>query len=163
MRETGDGCEGFLRFCGGSVVLGLLPIHVDSLQIRHCLYEILVNAMEAIGDADGEIQVETGTRWADPSALALVWGSDRAAQDYAFVRVRDTGGGMTPVAEERAFEPFYSTRAKDRGAGLPAVLGIVRAHDGLIELANRQGHGCEITLYFPLDREGAASVSRLRN
>jgi len=115
-----------------------------------------MNAIEAMADTDGEIRVRTGARWLDPANTALVWGDDQPAGEFALVQVRDEGGGMDPETEERAFEPFFSTRQKDRGAGLPTVLGIARAHGAPVALLSEYGRGCEVTLYFPLERAVAS-------
>jgi signal transduction histidine kinase len=129
-----------------------LPVLVDAIQLRQAIYQLLMNAIDAMDEAQGEIQVWTGLARLDPSEATLVWGSDQPAGDYAYVRIRDEGGGMDPETEERAFEPFFSTRHKERGVGLPTVLGIARAHGAPISLENERGVGCEVTIYFPLDR-----------
>jgi len=128
----------------------LLPVEADPIQIRQAIYDLLINAIEAMADDGGRIVVRTGARYVDPARVEdLLWGSDRPMGDFAFVSVEDEGGGMDSDTAERAFEPYFSTRSKDRGHGLPTVLGIVRAHDGLVALENAMGRGCTFTLYFP--------------
>ena len=130
-----------------------LPVEADPIQIRHCIFNVLVNAIEATGQAGGEVRVSTGARRVDPSQLpGLVSGREEPPGDFAWVEIRDEGGGMTSETEERAFEPFFSTRGKDRGNGLSAVLGIARAHAAPVALVNEPGRGCTFTLYFPLAR-----------
>jgi len=130
-----------------------LPVEADPIQIRHCLFNVLVNAVEATAPAGGEVRVSTGQRRLDPSkATGLVSGREEPAGDFAYLAVRDEGGGMNSETEERAFEPFFSTRGKDRGNGLSTVLGIARAHDAPVALVNEPGRGCTFTLYFPLAR-----------
>ena len=129
----------------------LLPVEADPIQIRHCIYNVLVNAIEATGQAGGEVRVSTGARRVDPSQLlGLVSGREEPPGDFAYVEIRDEGGGMNSETEERAFEPFFSTRGKDRGNGLSAVVGIARAHAAPVALVNEPGRGCTFTLYFPL-------------
>lgn len=128
-----------------------LPVEADSIQIRHCIFNVLENAIEATARTGGEVRVATGARRLDPSKLAgLVSGRDEPPGDFAWVEIRDEGGGMSSETEERAFEPFFSTRGKDRGNGLSVVLGIARAHDAPVALVNELGRGCTFTLYFPL-------------
>lgn len=131
----------------------LLPVHVDAIQVRHCIFDLLTNAIESMADTGGAIRVWTGLRRIDPARESLVWGADQPAGEFAFVRIRDEGGGMEREIEERAFEPYFSTREKDRGVGLSTVLGIARAHGALVELVNEPGTGCTFTLYFPLERD----------
>jgi signal transduction histidine kinase len=128
-----------------------LPVEADPIQIRHCIFNVLENALEATARAGGEVRVSTGAAQVDPPRLAgLVYGRDEAPGDFAYVEIRDEGGGMTSETEERAFEPYFSTRGKDRGTGLSAVLGIARAHGAPVTLVNERGRGCTFTLYFPL-------------
>ena len=129
----------------------LLPVEADPIQIRHCIFNVLENAIEATARAGGEVRVTAGARHVDPAQLTgLVTGREEPAGDFAWVEIRDEGGGMSSEIEERAFEPFFSTRGKDRGNGLSAVLGIARAHGAPVALVNEAGRGCTFTLYFPL-------------
>ncbi len=131
----------------------LLPVEADPIQIRHCIFNVLVNATEATSRVGGEVRVSTGERRLDPSkATGLVSGREQPPGDFAYVEIRDEGGGMNSETEERAFEPFFSTRGKDRGNGLSTVLGIARAHAAPVALSNEPGRGCTFTLYFPLAR-----------
>jgi signal transduction histidine kinase len=131
----------------------LLPVEADPIQIRHCIFNVLVNAIEATEQAGGEVRVSTGAQHLDPSRLGgLVSGREEPPGDFAYVEIRDEGGGMSSATEERAFEPFFSTRGKDRGNGLSTVLGIARAHAAPVALVNEPGRGCTFTLYFPLAR-----------
>ena len=77
-------------------------------------------------------------------------GRDRPAADYAFLRVADTGVGMDPETQERIFEPYFSTKGKQRGIGLSTVFGIARSHGALIALESQIGRGTVFTIYFPL-------------
>lgn len=129
----------------------LLPVQADPIQLRDCVFQLLRNAVEATAEYGGRVEVSTRLEWVDPALLAgLVWGRDVAAGDFACVQVRDEGGGMDEETEERAFEPFFSSRHKDRGSGLPTVLGIARAHEALVVLENDPGRGCRFAVYFPL-------------
>jgi signal transduction histidine kinase len=129
----------------------LLPVEADPIQIRRCVFNVLENAMEATARTGGEVRVATGAQRLEPARLpGLVSGREEPAGDFAFVEIRDEGGGMSTETEERAFEPYFSTRGKDRGTGLSAVLGIARAHGAPVALVNEPGRGCTFTLYFPL-------------
>jgi signal transduction histidine kinase len=131
-----------------------LPIDADPIQVRDCIFGLLMNAIEATSDGEREIEVITGVDRFDPGRTNdLVCGTEQPPGDFAYVRIRDEGGGMDPEVEERAFEPFFSTRQKDRGSGLSSVLGIARAHDAVIGLQNDPGWGCTFTVYFPLRDE----------
>lgn len=128
-----------------------LLVEADPIQIRQALFELLSNAVEAMHERRGAVRVETGLRRLEPGELEnLVAGAEEPIGDFAYACISDEAGGMALEVEERAFEPFYGTRGKDRGNGLSTVLGIVRAHEGLLAVSNRVGQGCAITLYLPL-------------
>jgi C4-dicarboxylate-specific signal transduction histidine kinase len=74
----------------------------------------------------------------------------------AVVRVADRGPGLTPEAQARLFEPFFSTRGSI-GLGLAVCAGIARDHGGSIRAANRDGGGAEVTVELPLRTGGVAA------
>jgi signal transduction histidine kinase len=129
---------------------GPLRIEADATQLRQLLLNLYVNARDALDASGGEIGVATGRTWLEPARAAhLVLGRDRPAGEYAFLRVADTGAGMDPETQERIFEPYFSTKGKQRGIGLSTVFGIARSHGALIALESRIGSGTVFTLYFP--------------
>lgn len=129
----------------------LLPVEADPIQLRDCVFQLLRNAVEATAEYGGRVEVSTRIEQVDPAVLdGLVWGREAPPGEFACVQVRDEGGGMDEETEERAFEPFFSTRHKDRGSGLPTVLGIARAHEGLVVLDNDPGRGCRLAVYLRL-------------
>ena len=65
------------------------------------------------------------------------------------LEVRDTGHGMTPEVQQRAFDSFYTTKSKGTGLGLSICRKIVEAQRGQIRLESVVGDGTTVTVEFP--------------
>ncbi len=123
----------------------------DGDQLQQVCLNLCLNAIQAMSPGG---QLELGTR-------ALVRrrpGLDAAAPGhYAVLEVSDTGPGIPVEDRERIFEPFYSTKSpstdgKDQGGtglGLSVSVGIVKDHDGWIEIDDRPGGGTVFRVFLP--------------
>ena len=77
----------------------------------------------------------------------------------AVLQVIDSGTGMSEEVRLRCLEPFFSTKDEHgTGLGLGIVYGIVRRHDGSVEIESQQGEGTTITICLPLYREDRAAA-----
>lgn len=105
------------------------PQRADGNQLRQALLNVVRNAVEA------------GARHVRVSLEA----------DEAEVRVAlaDDGPGMTSEQVERAFDPFYSTKATGTGLGLAITRQILEDHDGTVRVASTLGRGTTVTLVLP--------------
>ncbi|NLE76082.1 MAG: response regulator, partial [Chloroflexi bacterium] len=74
--------------------------------------------------------------------------------------VQDGGAGVSREEMARLFEPFFSTKAKGRGMGLPIVYGIVRRHNGFIQAESPARGGTLFTVYLPAASDAAAVVAQ---
>jgi CheY-like chemotaxis protein len=74
-----------------------------------------------------------------------------APGDYTVFEVADTGCGMDPVTLSKAFQPFFTTKAvgEGTGMGLSVVLGVVKSHDGEIQVETTLGMGTTIRIFLP--------------
>ena len=108
---------------------------LDPERMEQVLVNLLRNARQAAGAA-APVEVEVSRAGA---ALRLV--------------VRDSGPGFAPAEIERAFEPFYTTRAKGTGLGLSLARRVVELHGGKIRAVNRDAGGAQIAIEVPAELE----------
>ncbi len=126
----------------------LKAVGADRGQIEQILLNLAVNARDAMPNG-GTLTVVTENFMVDDEFAALHPVID--AGSYVRVRVSDTGAGMDLETLDRAFEPFFSTKPKDKGTGLglATVYGIVSQTGGLVELHSEVGVGTTITIFLP--------------
>jgi len=93
--------------------------------------------------------VSTSAVQAGPGGEAAI--SGLPSGPYARLSISDSGGGIDPAIQGRIFEPFFSTKSvgEGTGLGLAIVHGIVRAHEGAIDLKSEPGRGTTFHVYFP--------------
>ena len=129
----------------------------DASQIQQIVMNLIINASEAIGDNKGTIRVELEKVNVPPgSADATFLGNPVLAGSYALLQVSDDGCGMDEETQKRIFEPFYTTKFTGRGLGMSAVLGIIKSHNGAINISSQTGVGTTFKVYFPLSNKSKA-------
>jgi DNA-binding LacI/PurR family transcriptional regulator/signal transduction histidine kinase/ActR/RegA family two-component response regulator len=148
--------------------LAALPMVIRGAesQVARAVGNLLRNAIEAV-NGDGEVMVKTSSlRLAAPTA-----GYETIpAGQYALLAVSDDGGGIAPGDLGHVFEPFFTKKlAKETsgsGLGLAIVHGVVKEHDGFIDVTSTPGVGTTIALYLPMvpqassGREQAPTAAR---
>jgi signal transduction histidine kinase len=141
----------------------LLPsVVADAAQMRQALAHLIINAVEAIGDADGTISVTTSVRELDQATLSTIYHApELPAGIYVTLAVRDDGAGMDAATSARIFDPFFTTKFPGRGLGLAAVLGIVRGLRGAICVKSALGRGTTIRMVFPAIHGPADAIEPL--
>jgi len=127
----------------------LPPVEGDLGQLRQLILNLATNGAEALPDGSGTVTI--GARHEHlPSALPAASALEEAvpAGDYVVITIADTGTGIDERTRAHMFEPFFSTRFVGRGLGLPAVLGIVRGHRGVIRITSEPGRGTEVRVFL---------------
>ena len=138
----------------------LPAVEADATQLRQVAMNLITNAADAVGDAAGTITVRTGVLEADAACLAETHlGRTLTPGRYVYLRVADTGCGMTPETQAKIFDPFFSTKFPGRGLGLPVVFGIVRSHGGAIRVSSEAGRGSAFTILLPPSERPVAAVA----
>ena len=154
--------EGMLhRFIPPGVTLdirigaGQRRILADRAQLEQAVVSLVSNACDAIGEG-GIIVIETGQRamTVDPS-VANAYDAVPSGV-YLFLRVRDTGHGMTPDVLERVTDPFFTTKRDTAasGLGLSMVHGFCQQSGGFLEIESAVGIGTSVTMNFPETERG---------
>ncbi len=132
----------------------LPAIRGDPSQIQQVVMSLVINAAEAIGDRPGIVSISIEARSFDRAELRNYrLQEDRLEGTYVVLEVADTGCGLTHAQMARIFEPFFSTKLLGRGLGLCTVLGIMRAHGGLIGVESEPGLGSIFRVLFPVHTE----------
>jgi two-component system cell cycle sensor histidine kinase/response regulator CckA len=123
------------------------PIEGDPAQLRQVVMNLLTNASDSLGDQGGTLHVRTGVMPTQPDMPCLVGAPPPVRA--VFLEVQDNGCGMDADTLQRIFDPFFTTKFTGRGLGLSAVQGIVRGHNGGIQVKSTLGKGTTFRLLFP--------------
>ncbi len=125
-------------------------VRADSDGIGQLIHELVINAVEAIGDEPGTIIVRTYAGEAGwPMEEGEFEGELRPFGDFVSLEVSDTGCGMETSAIRQVFDPFFTTKSAGRGLGLAAAAGIIRAHRGSFSVKSAPGAGTTFVVRFP--------------
>ena len=147
----------------------LPPIDADRAQMQQLLMNLVINAAEAYEGRPGVVAVSACVRYLAEGAVQPLFGLSQLAPGlYVCLEVSDKGMGMSDETKSKIFDPFFTTKFAGRGLGLSAVLGIIRAHGGGIDIETERGNGTAFRVFFPPSagvaraNEGEASAADLR-
>jgi two-component system cell cycle sensor histidine kinase/response regulator CckA len=125
----------------------LWSVEVDQGQMEQVFVNLYVNAWQAM-PGGGEIHLETEN---------VILNNEKALPysvkpgNYVKITVTDNGSGMDEKTRLRVFDPFFTTKEMGRGIGLglASVYGIIKGHQGMINVYSDPGHGTTFTIYLP--------------
>ena len=126
----------------------LPAIEADAGMLEQIIMNLAVNARDAMASG-GRLFI--GTAAAEVTEEHAQLHANARAGSFVCLQVDDTGSGMDEKTLNRIFEPFFSTKevGKGTGLGLATVYGIVKQHNGWIEVSSEVGTGTSFKIYFP--------------
>lgn len=145
-------------------------VFADQEQLRQVLLNLCLNARDAM-PTGGSIRIATQDTLIDDAAASRR--DLKSPGRYVSVSVTDTGSGMPAAIRARVFEPFFTTKepGKGTGLGLSVAYGIVRSHQGDIDVESELDRGTSFHVLLPgiegpsaieFPASPSAEVSRLR-
>jgi len=123
----------------------------DQTLLGQLLLNLGLNAMESM-PAGGTFSL--GLRILPP---------DREHGALVEIRVQDQGAGITPENRQKIFDPFFSTKGRNRGLGLAISHAIAEAHHGLIEVESEPGRGATFRVLLPAESGSTTGTSRKKD
>ncbi|MEI6206803.1 MAG: MASE3 domain-containing protein [Desulfuromonadales bacterium] len=130
-----------------------LPIIADRGQIEQVLINLATNARDAMSGG-GTFTVRSDHAALD-SSFTDFNNYNLPSGNYALLTVSDTGTGIGKEHIEHIFEPFFTTKevGKGTGLGMAIIYGIIKQHNGFINVCTEIGQGTTFRIYFPIDEK----------
>ncbi len=128
---------------------GRAIVMADRSQIEQILLNLAINAQDAIA-GNGRITIETGQVLLDDEYARLHPGMRTGK--HILLSITDTGCGMDDATLSRIFEPFFTTKGVGHGTGLglATVYGVIKQHEGYIDVRSTVGAGTTFSIYLPV-------------
>jgi signal transduction histidine kinase len=136
---------------------GLGQVEADLSQMQQLVLNLTINAGEAIGNREGRVIIRTRSVNVRPGEVSEPGFEPLSPGDYVALEVQDTGVGIDAATRSRIFDPFFTTKFVGRGLGLPASMGIVRSHHGVMRVETEPGRGSRFEVLLPVSRAYATS------
>ena len=129
----------------------LCSVKVDEGQIEQVIINLAINARDAMPDG-GKLAIRTlnMNKSSENDKISNL-------KEVRFVRliVEDTGKGISPEVQEKIFDPFFTTKSKSKGTGmgLSVVYGIIKKHNGRVDVESKVGEGSRFIIDMPVCKD----------
>ena len=132
-----------------SIPEGLWTVFGDATQLHQVLLNLCVNARDAMMPGGGNLSVSAENVEIDENYAATAHGAKPGR--YVVMKVTDSGCGIQTSMIDTIFDPFFTTKetGKGTGLGLSTVVGIVKSHNGFIEVDSEPGRGSIFRVFIP--------------
>ncbi len=136
-----------------SLETDIWAVEIDQVQIEQVLINLFINAQQAM-PRGGDLTIKTRNVTLDET---YVRNYKVDPGRYVLVSITDTGMGIDDRTKERIFEPFFTSRemGRGRGLGLASAYGIIRGHQGIINIYSEEGKGSTFNLFLPATDKAA--------
>ena len=126
----------------------------DPGQLETALLNLVVNARDAMPNG-GRLTIESGVR--DLDAEYAEDAGDLKTGRYVMIAVSDNGAGMSEEVLKRAFDPYFTTKARGKGSGLglSMVHGFAKQSNGHVSIYSEPGHGTTVRVFLPVAADAA--------
>jgi len=126
----------------------LWAVSGDATQLHQVLMNLVVNARDAMPEG-GTLTIEAKNLFIDEAYTRM--NLNAKVGTSIVITVSDTGIGMSPEILDRIFEPFFTTKdmSSGTGLGLSTVLGIIKSHNGFVDVSSQVGKGSQFKLFLP--------------
>ncbi len=114
-------------------------LNVDKSRMKIALLNIIVNAIEAMTDGNGRLDLETSV-----------------VDDQCIIIIRDNGNGMDTETLAKVFDPYFTSKSKGNGLGMTNTQNIIFNHKGKIEVLSEQGRGTAFIIKLNILRQETA-------
>ncbi|MBW2471685.1 MAG: PAS domain S-box protein [Deltaproteobacteria bacterium] len=137
----------------------LWRVGADRGQIEQVLMNLYLNALQAMPDG-GTLTTRTANVTIDEDHYSPYYVK---AGRYIRMTIEDTGIGMDEDIQQRIFDPFFTTKEMGRGTGLglASVYGIVKNHEGFINVFSKTGQGTRFEVYLPSTDKGVPAKEKI--
>jgi signal transduction histidine kinase/ActR/RegA family two-component response regulator len=134
-------------------------VEADPVLLEQVVMSLAANARDAM-PRGGTFTLATHVQVLEPDAALA--NPDARPGRFVMLTLADTGCGMDPATLARVFEPFFTTKEVGRGTGLglATVYGIVRQHQGWVEVASEVGQGTTFRVFLPAAAAGVPAPQR---
>jgi len=139
---------------------GLPAIHADTSMLEQIAMNLAVNARDAMPNG-GKVTITTSLEAIHRAPTPM--DPEKREGDFVCLTFQDTGTGMDTQILNRIFEPFFTTKpvGKGTGLGLSTVFGIVRQHQGWLEVESKPNQGTTFRIYFQPSSQPAEKVEQV--